>query len=453
MVMVADFIPGLKRFLRGVGLREAALRTVMQMVIAFIMHRGRMSTLQAAGSIRSEVRHRAQISRMLRRPSFRRFDINSALREALFQQEASKGTFIVIFDATVCGQSGKKSENTYHTGNRQRRPKKGSRYSKNKHARKSCHSYTMCLVITPSGSRIPYSKPYHTREYCKQKGIEHRTTAEAAADLLRLLPLPEEAKVVVLGDTAYDADVLRAACHDRDYQWIFPCNSERVWAGPKPRPKVRSLLKDVSSFKWQTVRFSPGQGEYVKYRRLSPHRIGPKAKPRTFYVHQERRPVHSVGEVRVVFSTTKQKLTKATPDDVKILMTNAMDFSVKQIVELYSLRWQIELFFKELKSTFGFHQYQFRRFECVESWTEMALTAFLYLEHYRSEQLARRGLTDEEKAWWRQQRTHGLCQAVRLASEQSELKYIGERLATPGGIAKLKRLIRQSFAPEYRAVG
>ena len=101
-------------------------------------------------------------------------------------------------------------------------------------------------------------------------------------------------------------------------------------------------------------------------------------------------------------------------------MTNAQSFSLKQIVELYCLRWQIELFFKELKSTFGFHQYQFRRFESVESWSELALTAFLYLEHYRAEQLARGGLTKEEKTWWRHQRTHGLCQAVRLSSEDSD---------------------------------
>jgi hypothetical protein len=451
MVMVADFIPGLKRFLRDVGLREAALRTVTQMVIAFILHRGRMSTLQAAGSIRSQVRHRAQIGRMLRRPSFHRLDVNSALRQALLAKEAGKGLFIYIIDATLCGQAGEKTENTYSTGNRKRRPQKGRRYGKNKHARKSCHSFTMGLLITPSGYRIPYSRPYHTREYCKQKGLPHRTTAEAAAELIRQLPLPEGAKVIVLGDTAYDADVVREACDDRDYQWIFPCNPERVLAGPKPRPKVRSLLKEVSSFKWQTVRFSPGQGDYVAYRRLSRHRIGPKAKPRTFYVHQERRPVHSVGKVRLVFSTMKPKLTKATADDVKILMTNAQGFSVKQIVELYCLRWQIELFFKELKSTLGFHQYQFRRFECAEGWSELALTTFLYLEHYRAEQLGRRGLTDREKAWWRHQRTYGLCQGIRLASEESELTYIAERLETPGGIAKLKRLIRGSFAPEYRA--
>ena len=161
--------------------------------------------------------------------------------------------------------------------------------------------------------------------------------------------------------------------------------------------------------------------------------------------------MHSVGEVRLVFSTTKPKLTAATPDDVKILMTNATRLSLRDVVELYSLRWQIELFFKELKSTLGFHQYRFQKFPCVESWTELALTAFMYLERYRAEQLARRGLNEKEKRWWRHQRTHGLCQAVRLASQQSELKYLADRLQTAGGIAKLKRLLRDSLAPEYRA--
>jgi len=39
----------------------------------------------------------------------------------------------------------------------------------------------------------------------------------ALADLIRELPLPEEAKVLVLGDTAYDAEVVRDACGDCGY--------------------------------------------------------------------------------------------------------------------------------------------------------------------------------------------------------------------------------------------
>ena len=373
------------------------------------------------------------------------------MRQHLLEQEVADGLFIYILDATLASRAGKTTENTYSTGNRKRRPCKGCRYGKNKCAAKNCHSFTMGLLITPSGMRIPFCKPYHTREYCAEKGLVHRTTAEAAADLIRELPLPEGARVVVLGDTAYDAEATRVACRDRQYSWIFPCNPERVLAGPKgQRPKVRSLLKDWSSWSRQTLRLAPGQGAYAVYRRLSRHRIGPKAKARTFYVHQERRRVHSVGEVRLVFSAKEKDLKTATPDDVKILMTNDQRLTVRDVIELYSLRWQIELFFKELKLTLGFHQYGFRDFEAVEGWVELALTTFLYLESYRAQQLARCDLSAEEERWWQQQRTYGLCQAVRQASDQAELEYMAERLETPGGTRALKRLIRNSFPKEFR---
>ena len=450
MVMVADLVPGLKRFLRPLGLRKQRQEMVMRMILAFILHVGRMSCLQAGGVVRCEPRHRAQVGRSLGRKHWLKSNLNDSLRSLVLALEPTRGLFVVIFDATLCSQQGKKTKNTHSTGNRTRRPRKGRRYGQYKHTRRTCHSYTMGLLITPSGIRLPFCRPYRTREYCKQKGLEHRTTAEAAADLIRELPLPEGARVVVLGDTAYDAQVVREACQEQGYTWIFPCNPERVLAGAKPRPKVRSLLKDLSLGSFKPIRLMPGQGPYVAYRRLSAHRMGPKAKPRTYHVRQERREVHSVGRVQLVFSTMKPKLKQATCDDVKILMTNDLRLTAREVVELYALRWQIELFFKELKSTLGFHQYQFRDFERAEAWVELALATVLYLEWHRATQLARRDLTDEEKRWWQAQRTHGLCQAVRQASQTAEMQYLAERLETPGGIRKMKRLIRNSFPKEYR---
>jgi Transposase DDE domain len=431
MCMFADSLPGLKRFLTPLGLRRTTQEMIVRMVVAFVSHLGRMSCLQAAGSVRSDSVHRAQITRFLGRAGLGLGDLVVGLRAQMLLLESLRGRFLFIVDATLCSQQGKKTENTFSTGNRQRRPKKGRRHGKTKRARRTCHSFTMGLLITPSGMRLPYCVPCKTKEYCKQKGLPHRTTAEAAADLIRQLPLPEGADVVVLGDTAYDADVVREACSARGYRWIFPCNPERVLAGPKPRPKVRSLLKDLCSASLTPVRLAPGQGQYVAYRRLAPRRVGPKAKPRTFYVRQERRNVHSVGEVRLVFSTRKPKLAAATPDEVKILMTNDRRLSVREVVELYSLRWQIELFFKELKSTLGFHQYRFQRFEAVEAWADMALIAALYLEQHRAQQLRKRGLSDKERDWWSRQRMHGLCQIVRLKTEQAELQYVADRLQTP----------------------
>lgn len=457
MVIVSDVMPTLKSFLKPVSLSDAARLMVVRIVTAFILHSGRMSCLAAADAVRNQHRHRAQVGRFLERSRWKKARLLDNLGLTLLSREPEpRGTWLFIVDSTLHGQCGKKTQNAYHTGNRTRRGrKKGKRYNKNKHALRRCHHFVCGLLISPSGIRIPFYRPLYTRDYCRQKNIKHRTIAELAADMIRELPTPAEAgKVIVLGDTAFDAKSVRAACESRQFTWIVPANAERVVSGPKgQRPRIRSLIPDLVSKPLRRVRFAPGQGQWVDARRLSPHRVGPKAKPRTYYVHKERQDVHSVGRVQLVFSTRKSKLTKqdATPEHVKILMTNDLRMSVAQIVELYSLRWQIELFFKELKSTLGACQYQFQRFERVEGWMELCLVTYTYLESYRWQQLSRKSLSDSERRWWRHQRTHGLCQAVRQASEHGELKYVSDRLQTPGGIRKLKRTLRESLPNEYRA--
>jgi Transposase DDE domain len=361
------------------------------------------------------------------------------------------GTFFFLVDQTLVSQQGGKTENTFSAGNRQRRPRKGRRYSKYKYARKSCHCFVKGLLMTPSGIRIPFSRSYYTRAHCAATKRPYRTQTELAAEMIAELPLPEEAKAVVLGDTAFDAACIREACAQRKYTWVVPLNPERVLAGPKgKRPKVSSLVNGLKADQLVEIRLHAGKGPYVEQRRVSPCRVGSKVKPRTYYVHQRRQAVHSVGEVQLVFST-KTKPTKNRPVEVqKILMTNDLSLSAKQIVELYGLRWQIELFFKELKSTLGFHQYRFRKFDRVEGWDELTQVTILYLEWHRARQLQRRDLSEEKKKWWRWQRTHGLCLAVRQAAENADIEHIAQRLETPTGLRGLRRLLKHALPKESR---
>ena len=164
MIMISDSVRELKRFLGWTSLDDSAHSMVMRMMLAFMLHRGRMSCSRAGGAIRSEAVHRGQITRFLARPRWQKDDFNAPLRAALLNLEAAKGKFLFIIDATLCGQSGKKTENTYSTGNRKRRSRKGRRYGKHKHARKSCHSFTFGLLITPSGYRLPFQIPHYTKE-------------------------------------------------------------------------------------------------------------------------------------------------------------------------------------------------------------------------------------------------------------------------------------------------
>jgi hypothetical protein len=451
VIIVNQSAKSLKRYLAKSSLGDFARLMVIRMVLAFILHRGRMSCSAAAGAIASEPIHRGQLTRFLARPRWQKEDFNSFGRLALLQMETGKGKFLFLIDATLFSQAGKKTQNIYSTGNRKRRPKKGRRYNNKKVRRKNVHSFTFGLLITPSGYRIPFQIPHYTKEYCKKKGLQHLTTAEAAAKMIRELPLDEEAEVMVLGDTAYDAKSVREACDQRDYTWIFPANPERVYEGPTgKRPKLRSRLKDWTGLSLKTLRLRASTGKYADYRRISRWRVGPKQKPRVYYAYQEKPEVRSVGRVQLVFSTMKPGLKKATPDDVKILMTNATDMSVSEVIEAYSVRWQIELFFKELKSTLGVGQYQFERFEAVEAWMNCAIATVLFLEQLRANRLQDRRLSEERRRWWQTQRLHGLCEAFRQECTGEELKYLSERLETSGGIKKLQRLLTNALPQEFR---
>ena len=162
--------------------------------------------------------------------------------------------------------------------------------------------------------------------------------------------------------------------------------------------------------------------------------------------------MHSVGRVQVIFSTKEkpQPGKRLTAENCKILMTNNLKLSTAEIVALYDLRWQIELFFKELKSELGFHQYRFRRFRQVENWVELCLLTFMYLEWYRAGQLARRSQSAQARRWWSWQRTHGLRVAVRQQTERAELEKLSHWTATPTGLKKLKRVLRAAHPREYQ---
>jgi hypothetical protein len=453
-VIFADALPKFKTFLGPARLSVATAALLVRLVAAFVCHRGRLSASQAAGAIRSQARHRAQLTRFLARCHWSRdWAVLAAVADLLLQQEARRaGTWAFILDQTYVGQQGQKAENTFSRANYRPRQRKGNRKQK-KHARRSYHGFVCGLLLTPSGLRIPCCRAYYTEGYCQAKGYPYRTQVELAAALVRQLAVPEGAEVVVLGDTAFEAAAIRAACVERRWAWVVPLNPERVLAGPKPRPKVLSLVAGLSAERFEAVRLVPGRGPLAALRRAARCRVGPQAKARTYYVHPERRAVHNVGDVLLVFST-KEKPKAGGPVKVqKVLLTNAVTLSAARVVELYDLRWQIELFFQELKGTLGLHRYRFRRFAQVENWAQACLVAFVYLEWYRARQLARRDLAEEAKEWWRWQRSHGLSLAVSEATEDEDLARLYRLARTPAGQRRLRRCLREALPREYRPAG
>src|SRR5262245_3926943 len=141
-----EALPLIKTFLKPVTLGRRAQALLIRCLVAFLMHLGKMSASQAAGAIRTDARHRAQISRFLGRAYWKRTDLLGPLRAALLEREAQQdGTFLFTVDQTLCGSQAQRNENTFRCGNYRKRPRKSQR-RQTKTERRSAHCFVMGLL-------------------------------------------------------------------------------------------------------------------------------------------------------------------------------------------------------------------------------------------------------------------------------------------------------------------
>jgi Transposase DDE domain len=354
-MIISPRLPQINSLLGRLDWNSTLGQHVRMMVIGILQHRGRMSAQQVASAIVGQSRHRASVGRFFKHHGRRLKQLNArAWKRLLARAAKASGRYVFIIDTTSVSHQGERTENTFSTGNHRRRPAKVRRYKKRRYARRGCHAFVWGLLLTPDGRRLPMVRSYYTREYCQGHHLPHRTQADLAAELVSALVVPPRAEVIVLGDTAFESRQVRSACQQRGFYWIMPANPERVLESDQPRPKLWSLVKGLSLRKFVPLRLVPNEGPYAAMRRTSHSRQKSKNKHgRTFYVHEERRSVHSIGRVRIVFSTKQKPPTgkELHRDQTKVVITNADHVSVAEIVELYLLRWQIEVYQPECTSS------------------------------------------------------------------------------------------------------
>jgi hypothetical protein len=236
-MIFADSLPQFKGLLRIVRLPAHVACHVISFVGAFILHRGTMSCTQAATLFRQRQCNVGTLTRFLNDVGHSS-DLLVCMRTASLILEAEfsqPGEFLFLLDGTKRHSQGRCMENSYSCGNTKRTPRKdrqgkGKRKQYKNHSSR-CHSFICGLLLTPGGMRLPYCRPYYTQEHCRAIDRPFYTDAELAAQMIRDLELPATAKVVVVGDTAYDAAVIQSACFERNFRWVVPINPERVLAG------------------------------------------------------------------------------------------------------------------------------------------------------------------------------------------------------------------------------
>jgi len=454
-MIFANSLPDAKAFFATLTLPASTTLTLVRFLVASF--NGLRSAAEAADAIRLDPRHRAQLVRFLARRGWSdNWNTLAALADLLLRQCAQEdGTWVFLLDQTYHTTYGRHAQNTFSRGNKRARPRQSQRRQK-KAPRHACHCFVFGLLISPrTGTRLPVVRSYYTRDYCRQRAATatkrrpapaFRTQADLAAELIRGLRVPAGNPVLVLGDTAFEAQQIRAACRQRGFDWITPANPERVLAGRQSRPRLRAHRTQLCLESATPIALSPGLTDWWRHQRGSPSKAWHGKYARRYWAQAETLNVHNLGTVGVVFSTTQAPQAGRPAPVHKILLTNRDDWDAARVVAAYAVRWQIEQFFKELKSDLGLSRYRVRDFREVEGWVQVCCSAFVYLEWYR---LRRRATAARPEAWWRL-RTRGLIYQVRRESEWSEVEQIAAAMDSEQGRARLRDSLRRAVPLEQR---
>ncbi len=114
---------------------------------------------------------------------------------------------------------------------------------------------------------------------------------------------------------------------------------------------------------------------------------------------------------------------------------------VRDLIEWYEVCWQVELFFRELKSRMQFECYVLMKFEAVERYLDMLLMGLLLLEQQRLRDMQREGV--KIGADWVQARATDRLRMLESLCQRWNVAWIEHRLRTVGGRCRLLRELRR----------
>src|SRR5207244_10129823 len=121
----------------------------------------------------------------------------------------------------------------------------------------------------------------------------------------------------------------------------------------------------------------------------------------------------------------------------------ATGVGAEELLRWYALRWQIELFFKEMKGELGMCQYKTKHFARVVGWVNLVVLSFCYLQWWRGQRLSKAG--KQERPYWQSARTHALRAQLRQQVEQADVRELLRVARTARGKKRLSDLLKSGY--------
>ena len=389
---------------------KAVYRHIMTMVLAIVLLRGHR-TYANVTRLFLESRDKSCISRCFTDSVFPGFLMQEHLYERLLTEaleipgaKAEARTAYIIIDGTAQKKRGRKMENTIIY-------KKGY----------TCdHFFIMGLIYFPGTNvRIPLPRRlYHTKAYCRKHKIKYRTQVELAETMLRYANLPDDVQVVVIFDSFFPSEGIINTIRNRGYHFVCSVKSNRVDKDTGKQLKVlcQDHISEGHIKNRIEIRVPSKRSRYN-------HSSAQRYETKVFITYTEKLTISKMGEVQVVFS--RKEDDESQLEDMRYIVTDMLYLSTNQILMIYSYRWQIELFFKELKSYLGLGNYQMLPFRAILRHVDCVIMAFMYLEHLRICKLKE----DPNDKRWLYSRTLQMSYVLQHEVRMTNLAYLKRNLS------------------------
>jgi hypothetical protein len=445
------------------------------MVLALLLAPHRRSLRTIAGMVLGRREHAATISRRLRNRRWKTRDWYVTLYDQLLEETdrwerrragGRKRHWLVTIDTTFHTTHSQCMENLILMNRR--------RDSKRRHTRQ--HAFVMGLVLTDKGGRFPLPRrSYYTPEYCQKKRRRYRTQTQLAAEMLRFLHVPDDVEVTVVFDSAFDANEVHEVCQKRGFRAVFPLDPNRNRADVPPatdhRHKVVHWTKTWSRGEFALLELQNENEDHVFFRRRHRDNLRPRKTYRRYAVAARQGAVTNLGTCLIVASYKENpsvELGAGQAGDwwtfheapviydrhqrpqpqrwhAKVLACTDPTATARQVIEWYEVRWQIELFFRELKSRMQFCGYVLMKFEAVERYIDLLLIGSLLLEGERLRDMQAAGPpADRGGEPWLHARTTDRLRLLDTLCAQWNAENIEERISTQRGRQQLLQDLREA---------
>jgi len=240
------------------------------------------------------------------------------------------------------------------------------------------HQWTnIVLVINETIIPLP-PIAFYTKKYCRKNGLKYKTENVMVIEYINNLELADyignhnSKEVVVLADSGYDDKRIENAIIKKKWNFIIALKKTRSVKSERqnvntPKSKgwthIAEFFKKQCWIKWQTVRIPTNSS---------------KRKRMEFRIRQIIGYLRHVGRVQLVCSEFKKRRNGRR----KYLACNDLRVKPRQILIGYRLRWQIEIFHKEVKMFLGFEDVATKWFMSVMAHVHWVYCAYILLHSH-----------------------------------------------------------------------